>query len=242
MGGGKRLWALLPASLLSTAVMSLYRDLSPVVSVRDELVRSFYTRVKGQAATCQLQEACTCGLDVSFSDRIQRHVIIRGLADGQICREMMSCFIANRASVATSRFSTRTASNLMAALTWASVCLAMEEPACRDRARQRVGSQHSRSCCTLSGPTGLLAMVYSSHLNRKYSHSAAVPSGRMIGLFTCSSLHGGGRRAGDGRRNGRGMRGQVAVEDGDDEQFPLVLRLKLTTLDGAAGNRHLSLV
>lgn len=55
---------------------------------RDELVRSFATRVKGQAATCQLTERCTCGLDVSFAERMQRQVIIRGLADGQIRREM----------------------------------------------------------------------------------------------------------------------------------------------------------
>lgn len=55
---------------------------------RDELIRSFAT---GQAATCQLTEACpTCHRDISFSERIQRHVIIRGLADTQIRREMMS--------------------------------------------------------------------------------------------------------------------------------------------------------
>lgn len=54
---------------------------------RDELIRSFAT---GQAATCQLTEACpTCHRDISFSERIQRHVIIRGLADTQIRREMI---------------------------------------------------------------------------------------------------------------------------------------------------------
>ena len=51
--------------------------------------RAFATRVKGQAATCQLAETCTCGRDVSFSERMQRHVILRGLADTQIRREMM---------------------------------------------------------------------------------------------------------------------------------------------------------
>lgn len=57
---------------------------------RDELVRSFATRVKGMAATCQLSEECpTCHANVSFSERMQRHVLIRGLADTQIRREML---------------------------------------------------------------------------------------------------------------------------------------------------------
>ena len=57
---------------------------------RDEQIRSYATRVKGQAATCQLTEQCPdCHRDISFSDRLQRHVIIRGLADSQIRREMM---------------------------------------------------------------------------------------------------------------------------------------------------------
>lgn len=65
------------------ALLAMHQD-------RDELVRSFATRVKGQAATCQLHGDCTnCGTSVSFSDRMQRHVIIRGLADRQIRREMM---------------------------------------------------------------------------------------------------------------------------------------------------------
>lgn len=53
---------------------------------RYKLIRSFATRVKGQAATCQLSEPCPCGRALSFSDRMQRHVIIRGLADKQIRR------------------------------------------------------------------------------------------------------------------------------------------------------------
>lgn len=50
---------------------------------------SWCDQVKGQAATCQLTEACQCGREVSFSDRMQRHVIIRGVADRQIRRVMM---------------------------------------------------------------------------------------------------------------------------------------------------------
>ena len=99
--------------------------------------------------------------------------------------------------MATSMFSARTANSFMDCRACSSVYSAMECPACRDIPRRRSGSQHSRSCWTLSGPMGLVAMVYSSHRWRKYSHSEAVPSSFTMGRLTGSSLVlAGGARGG----------------------------------------------
>ena len=51
---------------------------------RDEPVRAFSARVKGQAGVCQYSVQCECGAQVSYSDPMIRDTLIVGLADDDI--------------------------------------------------------------------------------------------------------------------------------------------------------------
>lgn len=55
-----------------------------------ETIRSYSARVRMQANICDLTIPCTCARKVSASPLLQKHVIIRGLADKSIRQEMLS--------------------------------------------------------------------------------------------------------------------------------------------------------
>ena len=60
--------------------------------LRDEVFRKFASRVRGKAETCEyeIQTACECGkvTNVNFTDHIMRDVLLAGIYDADIRREM----------------------------------------------------------------------------------------------------------------------------------------------------------
>jgi len=56
---------------------------------RDEQFRSFAARVRGKAETCGYTTKYTCTLDVDFTDCIIRDVLISGINDSDIRREIL---------------------------------------------------------------------------------------------------------------------------------------------------------
>ncbi len=51
---------------------------------REESVRAFWARLRGQAATCQYSKPCTCGLVVDYTEENVADALITGLADPDI--------------------------------------------------------------------------------------------------------------------------------------------------------------
>ena len=56
---------------------------------RDEQFRTFAARVRGEAETCGYSTTCTCARIVDFTDTIARDVLLSGIADTDIRREML---------------------------------------------------------------------------------------------------------------------------------------------------------
>ncbi|XP_071478837.1 uncharacterized protein [Diadema antillarum] len=57
---------------------------------RDETVRSFGARLRGQADICKFIIACpSCGADVNYTDTIMRDVLTRGIADSEIPLDLL---------------------------------------------------------------------------------------------------------------------------------------------------------
>jgi len=57
---------------------------------RDEPIRAFASRVRGKAETCAYVTQCTCALSVDFTDCIIKDVILAGISDLDIRREVLS--------------------------------------------------------------------------------------------------------------------------------------------------------
>ena len=67
----------------------------------EEAVSKFISRVKGQAKVCEFTVTCPaedCGQDVSYSDKLCTHVIVRGLEDSDI-QERGHTLAANEANL-----------------------------------------------------------------------------------------------------------------------------------------------
>jgi len=56
---------------------------------RDEPFRIFTAKVRGKAETCSYTITCTCGASVDFTDHVIRDVILNGLYDTDIRREVL---------------------------------------------------------------------------------------------------------------------------------------------------------
>ena len=70
-------------SALTTELFSLCQDHS-------EPVRSFVARVKGKARSCKLVKKCSaCEEQVDFSDRVVKVVVLNGLCDEDVKREVL---------------------------------------------------------------------------------------------------------------------------------------------------------
>ena len=60
---------------------------------RDEPIKNFLARLKGAANVCKLTVKCTaqeCREDVSYSDQVVLHALVRGLADEEIREEVLA--------------------------------------------------------------------------------------------------------------------------------------------------------
>ena len=61
---------------------------------REEQVKNFLARLKGAANVCKLTVKCTaenCQEDVSYSDQVVLHALVRGLVDEEIREEVLVC-------------------------------------------------------------------------------------------------------------------------------------------------------
>ena len=64
-------------------------ELLAMCQLRDEPFRSFAARVRGKAETCSYTVKCSCKLDVDFTDCIIKDVLVAGICDLEIRREVL---------------------------------------------------------------------------------------------------------------------------------------------------------
>lgn len=57
---------------------------------REEPIRSFGARVRGQASVCKYLLQCSCGREINYSEEILRDVVVRGLVDSEIQLDLLS--------------------------------------------------------------------------------------------------------------------------------------------------------
>ena len=69
-------------SVLRTELLQLHQE-------RDEPARAFAAKVRGKAETCAFATKCTCGLSADYTDHAIRDVIVNGLYDNDIRREVL---------------------------------------------------------------------------------------------------------------------------------------------------------
>jgi len=70
------------ASVLRTELLQLNQG-------RGEHFRSFAARVRGKAETCSFHTGCSCGRNVDYTDNVIRDVLLCGMSDLDIRREML---------------------------------------------------------------------------------------------------------------------------------------------------------
>ena len=65
-------------------------QLSDMKQDRDEAIRNFGARLRGQASVCKFTTACpSCNTAVNYSDNILRDILIKGLADNEIQLDLL---------------------------------------------------------------------------------------------------------------------------------------------------------
>jgi hypothetical protein len=77
-------------AVIPVAIGVLRAEFVQMQQSRDELFRAFAARVRGKAETCAYGIDCTCGLTVDFTDQMTRDVLIAGIADMDIRKEILS--------------------------------------------------------------------------------------------------------------------------------------------------------
>ena len=68
--------------VLRTELLQLHQE-------RDEPFRAFTARVRGKAETCAFAAACECGKSVDYTDHVIRDVLLNGIPDQDIRREVL---------------------------------------------------------------------------------------------------------------------------------------------------------
>ena len=76
-------------AVIPVATCVLRTELLQLRQNRDEPFRSFVAKVRGKAETCSYAAKCTCGADVNYTDHVIRDVILNGLFDTDIKREVL---------------------------------------------------------------------------------------------------------------------------------------------------------
>ena len=77
------------AAMIVVATGVMRRELVRMPQERDESFRAFAARGRGKAETCAYITKCTCLREVDFTDSIIRDVLIAGIADLDIRREVL---------------------------------------------------------------------------------------------------------------------------------------------------------
>ena len=76
-------------AVIAVATGVVRAELVTMKQERDESFRAFAARVRGKAETCSYHINCTCGLQVDFTDVIIRDVLIGGICDMDIRRDVL---------------------------------------------------------------------------------------------------------------------------------------------------------
>ena len=76
--------AVIPVStgVVRTELLQLHQE-------RDEPFRAFTARVRGKAETCAFTTICECGKNVDYTDHVIRDVLLNGISDPDIRREVL---------------------------------------------------------------------------------------------------------------------------------------------------------
>ena len=76
-------------AVIPVATCMLRTELLQLRQERDEPFRTFTAKVRGKAETCSYTASCTCGASVDYTDHVIRDVILNGLYDTDIRREVL---------------------------------------------------------------------------------------------------------------------------------------------------------
>ena len=76
-------------AIIPVATGVLRSDLMQMRQLRDEPFRAFAARVRGKADTCAFTIDCTCGLKINYTDHMIRDILLNGIADDEIRREIL---------------------------------------------------------------------------------------------------------------------------------------------------------
>lgn len=76
-------------AVIPVATGVLRADLLHMHQERDEPFRAFAARVRGKAETCAFKARCTCGNDVDYTDHSICDVLLSGISDLDIRREVL---------------------------------------------------------------------------------------------------------------------------------------------------------
>lgn len=76
-------------AVIPVATCVLRTELLQLHQERDEAFRAFAARVRGKAEACAYSAMCVCGEDVDYTDYIIRDVLLNGIYDSDIRRDML---------------------------------------------------------------------------------------------------------------------------------------------------------
>ena len=76
-------------AVIPVATCVLRRELLQLRQELDEPFRTFTAKVRGKAETCSYTASCTCGASVDYNDHVICDVILNGLYDTDITREVL---------------------------------------------------------------------------------------------------------------------------------------------------------
>ena len=76
-------------AVIPVATCVLRTELLQLHQERDEAFRAFAARVRGKAETCTYSAVCECGKTVDYTDHIIRDVLLNGIHDSDIRREVL---------------------------------------------------------------------------------------------------------------------------------------------------------
>ena len=76
-------------AVIPVATGVLRTELLQIRQERDETFRAFSARVRGKAETCEFEATCGCGRSVDYTDHLVRDVLLNGINDPDIRREVL---------------------------------------------------------------------------------------------------------------------------------------------------------
>ena len=96
---GDILAAMKSLAVIDVAATVRVTELLAMKQDHGEGIRAFVARVRGTANICAMEKACTCGLNVNYTDEVVRWVILAGLSSPEIAREVLGTMDIDRKSL-----------------------------------------------------------------------------------------------------------------------------------------------